>query len=322
MTATLLSLALLALADEPMPKPEKERPKHSPIAPSLPYLTNEEEEKLDRVIDRFILFDTGRLPGAEGQQAARDFEKLGTEAIPALIRGLNRAAMIEHSCPTLVISRKLSRMLAASNDPELLEFARDTIGAGVERSSHARVLKDLRFACQLRKNDLARRASAGPKEPKAMTLVELSEAARKETGPRLKLVLTELEKRRGTEVVTGLAYAAANADTETKPLARDLLDSHLGRLPAIVVRQKLKDSDAEVRKAAARVVAAKQPGLGGDLIDLVADAVPEVREAARQALMKLSKGEDFGPADTAGAAEIEAAQKKWRAWWTSQRRSP
>jgi hypothetical protein len=319
MTPTLLSLALAVLAADP-PTPEKERPKRSPIAPSLPYLTNEEEEKLDRIVDRFILFDTGRLPGAEGQQAARDFDKLGTEAIPALIRGLNRAATIEHSCPTLVISKKLSRMLMASNDAELLEFAKDTIGAGVERTSHARVLKDMRFACQMRKSELVRLAAQGPKEPRVMTLPELAEAARKEKGARLKSVLSELEQRRGPEVLVALAFAAANADTDSKPFVRGLLDSHLGRQIAAVVQQKLKDADAEVRQAAARVVAEKQPRLGGDVIDLLADPLPDVREAARRALTKLSKGEDFGPGENADTAAVEAAQQKWRAWWMTQKR--
>ena len=169
-------------------------------------------------------------------------------------------------------------MLMASDDAELLEYARDMIGAGVERSSHARVIKDMRFACLMRKNELARRAEAGPKVPPLlMTLVELAESARKERGPRLKLVLAELETRRGTEVIVGLAYAAANADSETQPLARTLLDSHLSRQSTAVVRQKLNDTNAEVRQSAARVVAVKQPSLGGELIDLLADTVPEVR---------------------------------------------
>jgi hypothetical protein len=319
MTRTLLSLALAVFAADP-PTPEKERPKRSPIAPSLPYLTNEEEEKLDRIVDRFILFDTGRLPGAEGQQAARDFDKLGTEAIPALIRGLNKAATIEHSCPTLVISKRLSRMLMGSTDVELLEFAKDTIGAGVERSSHAGVLKDMRFQCQMRKNQLMRLAAQGPKEPRVMTLPELAEAARKEKGARLKAVLTELEQRRGPEVLVALTFAAANADSDSKPFVLGLLDSHLGRQTAAVVQQKLKDADPEVRKSASRVVAARQPALGGDLIELLGDSVPDVREASRQALIKLSKGEDFGPAESADLAAIEAAQKKWRAWWAGQKR--
>jgi hypothetical protein len=319
MTSTLLSLVFVLLPADPPTTPEKERPKRSPIAPSLPYLNNEEEEKIDKIIDRFILFDTGRLAGAEGQQALRDFEKLSTESIPALIRGLNKACSIEHSCPTLVISRKLSRMLLSSNDQELLEFARDSIGAGVTRTAHARVLADMRFACLMRKNALARAASTGPKAPASMSLPELAEASRKETGLRLKVVLVELEQRRGTEVVVGLAKAAANGDSETKPLARGLLDSHLGRQTAAIVQQKLKDMSAEVRMAAARVVAAKQPSLGGNLIDLLADDVAEVRDAARQSLVKLGKGADFGPVDNANSVEIAAAQKKWRGWWATQR---
>jgi hypothetical protein len=118
--------------------------------------------------------------------------------------------------------------------------------------------------------------------------------------------------------MAGLAYASANGDSESRPLARGLLESHLGRQPAAVVKLKLKDVDAEVRQAAARVVAAKQPSLGGDLIDLLADAMPDVRAAAKQALVKLSKGEDFGPPDDADAAAVEAAQKKWRAWWAAR----
>src|SRR5438105_3793509 len=110
--------------------------KPNPFAPSLPLLTEEEEAKLDRIIDRFILVDTGKLRGAEGKSALREFEKLGPEAIPALIRGINRAARIEHSCPATVIGKKLHRMFMASRDPELLEFARDEIGSGVGRSKH------------------------------------------------------------------------------------------------------------------------------------------------------------------------------------------
>src|SRR3954453_17342179 len=76
----------------------------SAIAPSLPALTREEEDKLDDVIDRFILADTGRLKGPEGRKAVQEFEALKSEAIPALIRGVNKAARINHSCPVLMIS--------------------------------------------------------------------------------------------------------------------------------------------------------------------------------------------------------------------------
>jgi hypothetical protein len=294
--------------------------KRSPIAPSLPYLTNDEEAKLDRIIDRFILFDTGRLPGPEGQAALHDFEKLGYESIPALIRGLNKAAGLEHSCPTLVISKKLSRLLAACDDAELLEFARDTLGSGVGPTSHKRVIEDLRFNCLMRKNDLARRASYGPKSPSSMTTVQLMDSIRKEKGEKQRAALLELETRRGAEAFVGLASVAANADSEQKAFVRGLLESNLGRQSATVVKDRLKDADAEVRAMAARVVAAKQPALAGDLIDLLADEVSDVRQAARQALVKLARGEDHGPSDGADRGEIAQAQAKWRDWWTKQNR--
>src|SRR5205807_2362412 len=118
--------------------------------------------------------------------------------------------------PTLVLRKKLGRMLLASNDTELLEFARDNIGAGVERSLHVRSLQDLRVQCMLRRNTLLRlgTASSAPvpttipggsatKTPRSMTNAELLEAASTERGPRLRQILTELEQRKGPEVFQG-----------------------------------------------------------------------------------------------------------------------
>ena len=148
---------------EPTPMPEKPQPTHYAVPKSLPYLTAEEEAKIDAVIDKFIQWDIMQPEGGPsfqpkgGVEAVRNFEKLGREAIPALIRGLNKAARLEHSCPTLVISKKLLPMLLASEDEELLDYAREMIGAGVGRTSHARVLEDIRLACMKRKNELARK---------------------------------------------------------------------------------------------------------------------------------------------------------------------
>ncbi|MFM7541315.1 MAG: hypothetical protein ACKO9Z_16810, partial [Planctomycetota bacterium] len=67
------------------------RPPH-PLAPSLPQLSDAAEDDLDALIDRFMLFDIGKLPGPAGLKAQKDFEALGPEAIPALLRGLSRSA--------------------------------------------------------------------------------------------------------------------------------------------------------------------------------------------------------------------------------------
>ncbi len=326
-TTLVLTLALFA-ADQPAPKNTKEKPKHSPYAPSLPYLTKEEEDKLDKIVERYIQYDIGRLQGKEAAQALKDFKALGPEAIPSLVRGLNRAAQIEHSCPVLVIAKKLDHLLAASEDPELLEYVKDNIGSGVGPTRHAGILKDLRFVVSLRKNALARgergrvnppSTSHGtltrPRSPQVMSVAELAEAASIERGPRLRALLIELEKRRGEEVGPALANAAASYDKEIQKLGRDLLDRHLARQSEAAVKEKLHHELVELRKAATRVIAAKMPRLGGELIDLLGDDKEEVRAAAHEALVKLSRGQDFGPAANADKEQIAEAQTKWRSWW-------
>src|SRR5438105_1484227 len=99
MTPTLLTLTVvLVLSGEP-PTGNETPPQPNPLAPSLPLLTDEEENRIEQTIDRFIAAESGKLRGAEAKKAQNDFQKLGPEAIPSLIRGLNRAAKIEHSCP-------------------------------------------------------------------------------------------------------------------------------------------------------------------------------------------------------------------------------
>jgi hypothetical protein len=314
MTPFVFILALALFADPPanrqreLPgnsatraglKDTKEKPKRSPYAPSLPYLTKEEEDKLDAIVERYIQYDIGRLQGKEGAKALRDFKALGPEAIPSLVRGLNRAARIEHSCPVVVIAQKLVRLLAASEDQELMEYVRDNIGSGVGGTRHAGVLKDLRFAVLMRKNALARQATsssgtqtaginlAAAKTIRAMSVTELADAASIERGPRLRSILIELEKRRGEEVGPALANAAASYDKEIQKLGRDLLDRHLTRQGEAVVKEKLNHELVEMRKSAMRVVSTKMPRLGSELIDLLGDEKEEVRAAAHEALVKL-----------------------------------
>jgi hypothetical protein len=319
MTLTVLTacLAVSLAADPPTIDLSKPHPPH-PLAPSLPELTKEEEDKLDEVIDRFALADTGQLKGEEAKAAVRDFNSLGPESTFALIRGLNRAAVAEQSCPTLVIAKKLVRILGNTEDPDLLEFARDNIAAGVEHSQHMKVLQDLRVGCMLRKNALARAAEAGVKSPRSLSTAELAQAASNAKGSQLRSVLTELANRREPEALSALAGVARSADGDARGLARAMLDKGLGRLAAEAVRQKLHDDDAEVRQAAARTVAAKFPALAGDVIDLLTDADADVAAAAHKALTALAGGQDYGPAAGANAKELEAARQKWLAWWEKQ----
>jgi hypothetical protein len=326
MNATLLTLALVTVTPAGGKYADRER---HPLAPSLPQLTDKEQEAIEAIIDRFIEHDVGQLKGPRAAKAVADFKALGPEAIPALLDGLNKAANLEGSCPAVLIAKKLAQLLSASNDPELLDFARGMIGTGVTARRHTVVLKDLKVTCQLRKaylqrvalmnkGNLGKSAGAAGKPPRSMTVAELAEAAGSERGPRLKLVLTELEKRKGPQVLEALGAAAGNYEKDIQQHARDLLDKHLARQPAAVVKAKLKDDRAEVRAAAARTVAARGLHYGSELIDLLTDSDKGVRQAARQALVRLSRGQDFGPEPGASEDDVAVAVRDWSAWWDKQ----
>ena len=291
----------------------------------MPQLTDEEEDQLDQVIERFIQSDTGQLRGAEGKKALEEFQQLGPEATFALIRGLNRAANIEFSCPAVVIAKKLGAILNASNDPDLLDFARENIGMGVTKSRHMGVIKDLRVSVMLRKNAVARNTVVVKTHPSAkalgsMSVPDLVRSTEIEKGPRLGQVLVELEKRDGGQVIDALGKAAAaTPEIETQELARTLLTKHLSRQDGLIVKERLKDDQAEVRAAAAQAAGIKVLRLvGSELIDLLNDDNGGVRGAARKALVVLSRGADYGPEPEAEAPDREAAIRKWRDWWAQQ----
>jgi hypothetical protein len=324
MNATLLALVLGAVlsADSDKPRPP------NPLAPSLPLLTDEEEEKLDEVINRLIDAEMGKLAGEAHKKAFDDFRRLGPEAIPALIRGLNRAAKIETSCPAVIIARKLERMLAVTEDRELLEFARENIGAGVGRTRHHGVLQTLRVGCMVRKAVLARLGGTGTtptprttrigKSPRTMSVAELAKAAETERGPRLKAVLTELGSRRGDDALSALGRVAGSSEEEARTTARDLLRKSLSEQSEAVLRQKLKDELPALRAAAAQVAGEKKLRVVEELIGLLDDPDESVSDAARIALVRVSDGQDFGPRSLATKEERQQAIKKWREWWASQ----
>jgi hypothetical protein len=109
--------------------------------------------------------------------------------------------------------------------------------------------------------------------------------------------------------------AAASYDRDTGKLARDLLDKHLGRQTEATVREKLSDDSPEIRAAAARVAGTRFPTLAGTLVELLADPKPEVRESARQGLVKVSRNtQDFGPRPDDSVEAQKEAQKRWRDW--------
>lgn len=125
-------------------------PRKLPKMPSA-----EEEAKFDKIVDAFIQYDLGNLRGPEGLKAKQAFEKLPPEAVFALIRGLNRASSIDHSCPVTVISKKLRSLLVASKDAELLDYAIENIGGFPKGSRHIAAIDSVLSAALSRKKEVA-----------------------------------------------------------------------------------------------------------------------------------------------------------------------
>ncbi|MBM3995313.1 MAG: hypothetical protein FJ303_14345 [Planctomycetes bacterium] len=285
----------------------KDRERH-PLAPSLPRLTKAESDKIDAVIDRFILADIGKLKGAEAKKALDDFKGLGPEAIFNLIDGLNRAADMESSCPAVIIAKKVGGILTTTGDIELLSFAKENIGAGVTAKRHLNVLKDLQFNILLRKNTVQRQNAAAAAKVSAMSMNELESAISKGRGSQLKSLLTEAEKRLGPKSAELLIMGLANADVEIVKLAKGLLAKNLQRQNVDTLKMMLKHENRDVRIIAINAVGAKKMKLGNELIGLLESGDSEVARAAQRALVQLSGGADYGDDVT-----------RWRDWWAKQR---
>ncbi len=311
---TLLCLSALVLAVHGAPS-LKDRARH-PLAPSLPQLTEAEEAKLEAVVNRFIDYDIGKLTGAEGKRAIEDFNRLGPEAIFVLIDGFNRAANMQASCPAVVLSKKIASILVASEDYQLLTFAKESIGVGVKGARHQGTLKDLQFAVTLRRTAVQRLGANRP--PASMPLADLAKAAAKESGVKLQAILTEAEKRQGPQAVDILVMGLANPDAQIVKLSQGLLSKHVQRKSADRLKELLKHDDTEVRIEATRAIGGnKKTKLVPELIAAIQDAEPRVQQAARQALMRIS-GRDHGPGPAASFGERETAMQQWRDWWKTQ----
>ena len=275
-------------------------------------------------MDRFIQYDTGELRGEEGRKAVKEFRELGPEAIPGLIRGLNRAAKFEYSGPAVTIAKKLAVMLRASNDPDLLEFARENVGAGITQSRHMAVIRDLKMLCITRKrqvgnNPVVARPQQREEKPITVTVPDSPEETRV-LQTKTDESLQDAAKRGDDRAVARLAQAANSKDKDTRQLGQELLTQVLSAQDAEKVKEFLKNTNSRaiVRSTAARVAGERQLPLGKELINLLSDDSREVREAAHQALVQLNGDKDLGPAPDATNAERLAAIKKWREWWAKK----
>jgi hypothetical protein len=131
-------------------------------------------------------------------------------------------------------------------------------------------------------------------------------------------LIAQYQESKGTVYTQALAAAIHRLDGTARTAARDALAERLYRMTAQTLRDKLKDSDEEVRSAAALACGMKKDNqYVPDLIASLDDMDRRVVRAAYIALKNISN-QDFGPSAAATAQQRTKAIAAWKDWWQKQ----
>ncbi len=137
-------------------------------------------------------------------------------------------------------------------------------------------------------------------------------------GAKQEQVLDKLRDTKGAVYTDALALAIPKLNGPIKAKAREALADRMARMTAATLKEKMKDDDLEVRRAAALACAMKEEKEHiPRLIELLEDPEPPVARAAYAALKSLTN-QDFGPAAEASRAEVKKAAAAWTAWWNKK----
>lgn len=130
-----------------------------------------------------------------------------------------------------------------------------------------------------------------------------------------------------------------NEEAVAKKLHRDLLERQdvlqileeesiaklvreLGQQGIEKLRDKLRSKEPLLRLITIQTASKRRLPLIPELIECLDDPVPAVRQTARQTLVRLSRGTDFGPSPKAGKAVRRRSMEKWRHWLAIQKAVP
>ena len=311
-------LLILLILGQTGQVPAKREP--NPLAPSLPLLSQAEEAHYDKIVNQFIKYDLGQLPGAEGLKAKNDFLKLNPESIPALFRGLQISAKLEHSCPVAMISQKLKSFLLKSDDDELLEFARDELTSALEGSRHAPLLQDMRLGVTMRRKVVLANKPQVPKWLLEMTVAEMLKSLQEEENQQKhKLLAQELARRGDRESLQALGLFAVSFYAGVKEPSLKLLQEKMKKLKTAELQDFLKDTNPLLRQKASETMGEIKALQGAEqLVQLLSDSNAGVQKAAQVALIKISNGKDFGPSDFSNKDLVAKAQSEWKQWFRMQ----
>jgi hypothetical protein len=161
--------------------------------------------------------------------------------------------------------------------------------------------------------------NANPREAPASAVVgRLSSQLVEAAGPQQEALMQKLRNTPGTTYTEALAGAIPKLRGTVKTRARQALTQRFEAMEVSVLRDQMRATDLEIRRAAAAASAAKKARvLVPDLIQLLEDSEAAVTQAAHASLRQLTS-QDFGPELDASRAERAAAVDAWRKWWKQQ----
>jgi hypothetical protein len=143
----------------------------------------------------------------------------------------------------------------------------------------------------------------------------LSQELIKATPQNEAAVLAKLRDSKGVAYTDALATAIPDLNGPLKTKARDALAARLTRMSQITLREKFKDSSAEIRRAAILAAAMNDDKTFiPDILNLLKDPSATVWHAVPVALRSLT-GKEFELATNSSPTEREQAKGRWEAWW-------
>jgi hypothetical protein len=156
---------------------------------------------------------------------------------------------------------------------------------------------------------------AAPELDPATPAGKLSQELVKATTQEQAAVLAKLRDSKGVVFTEALAGAIPHLSSGAKSKARDALAERMTRMSPATLRDKFKEPDPEIRRAAILAAAmSEDKSFVPDILTLLSDPSPTVWHAVPVAL-KLLSGQDFGPKVNASPAEREQARTRWDEWW-------
>ncbi len=240
-------------------------------------ITPEQDALFDRMVDAWIITDThDRRPSPavfEQNKYGVCIFSAGPEAIPAIVRGINKAYNLGTACPMTSLASQLRiNLLPYCTNPSTLDYVIENLGKGVRftwKTDARKAFNEIKQMCLNRKAEL----------------IYLQLAAEREVAIQ--------------QLVVKMA---------------DLSDADL--------KAALSHRLADARLAALYVVAQKRLHCEDALIERLVDPDSRVTQLARQCLIRLARGTDFGPPPVADAADLVRSQARWKKWWQQQDRNP